>query len=141
MAGINKVVSDSLKDIIINPINKIRSIKKDSITKQFFSFIITNSAENYEQEFIDSALNYMVRHNMITNCPNSKGDSYIVNSQNKLTDDMQKECNSGTENESNMNLERLSNIEVEERSPSSPYFEVSPDISRTLQFRKFALLL
>ena len=141
MAGINKAVSDSLKDIIINAINKIRSIKKDSITKQFFSFIITNSAENYEQEFIDSALNCMVRHNMITKCPNSKGDSYIVNSQNKLTDDMQKECNSDTGNESNMNPERLSNIESEERSPSSPYFEVSPDISRTLQFRKFALLL
>ena len=33
----------------------------------------------------------MVTHNMITNCPNSKGDSYFVNSQIKLTDDMQKD--------------------------------------------------
>ena len=33
----------------------------------------------------------MVPHNMITNCPNSKGDSYFVNSQIKLTDDMQKD--------------------------------------------------
>ena len=33
----------------------------------------------------------MVPHNMITNRPNSKGDSYFVNSQIKLTDDMQKD--------------------------------------------------
>ena len=56
---------------------------------------------------------------MIANHPNSKGDSYFVNSKNKLTNDMQKECTSDTENESNLNPERLSNIEVEERSPSS----------------------
>ena len=55
---------------------------------------------------------------MITNRPNSKGDSYLINSENKLMDDMQKECNSVTENESNVNPETLSNIEVEERSPS-----------------------
>ena len=56
---------------------------------------------------------------MITNRPNSKGDSYFVNSENKLTDDIQKECNSDTENESNVNPRRLSNIDVEERSPPS----------------------
>ena len=88
MADINKAVSDSWKDTIVNAINKIRSIKKRLNNNDIFSFIITNSARNYEQEFIDSALNYMVRHNMITNRPNSKGDSYFVNSQNKLTDDM-----------------------------------------------------
>ena len=33
----------------------------------------------------------MVPHNMKTNRPNSKGDSYFVNSQIKLTDDMQKD--------------------------------------------------
>ena len=52
----------------------------------------------------------MVWHKMITNHPNSKGDAYFVNSEIKLTDDMQKECNPDTENESNGNLERLSNI-------------------------------
>ena len=88
MADINKAVSDSWKDTIVNAINKIRSIKKRLNNNDIFSFIITNSARNYEQEFTDSALNYMVRHNMITNRPNSKGDSYFVNSQNKLTDDM-----------------------------------------------------
>ena len=51
----------------------------------------------------------MVQHGMITNRLNSKGDSYFVSSKNKLMDDMQKECNSGTENESNVNPERLSN--------------------------------
>ena len=40
----------------------------------------------------------MVQHGMITNRLNSKGDSYFVSSKNKLMDDMQKECNSGTEN-------------------------------------------
>ena len=63
----------------------------------------------------------MVQHNMITNRPNSNGDSYFVNIENKLTDNMPKECDSDTENESNMNPERLSNIEVEERSHSSSF--------------------
>ena len=63
---------------------------------------------------------------MITNRPNSKGDSYLINSENKLMDDMQKECNSVTENESNVNPERLSNIEVEERSPSPSYNCLTP---------------
>ena len=84
---INKAVSDSLKDIIIDLINKIRNIKKDLIKKQFFSFITNNSATNYEQEFIGSALNYKVRHNIITNRPNSNDDSYFVNSEIKLMDD------------------------------------------------------
>ena len=48
----------------------------------------------------------MVRHNMIANRPNSKGDSYFANSENKLTGDMQKEYNSDTENKSNVNPER-----------------------------------
>ena len=100
MADINKVVSDSLKNIIIDGINKIRSIKKRPHNKAIFSFIITNSATNYEQEFIDSALNTW---SGIIYRPKSKGDSYFVNSENKLTDDMQKECNSDSENESNVN--------------------------------------
>ena len=77
-----------------------------------------------------SALNYMVRHNMITNRPNSKDDSYFVNSENKLRDDMQKECNSDTENESNVNPERLSNIGVEERSPSSSFNPLTPNVPK-----------
>ena len=67
MVDINKAVSDSLKDIINDAINKIRSIKKRPDNKAIFSFIITNSATNYEQKFIDSALNYMVRYNMKIN--------------------------------------------------------------------------
>ena len=70
MADINKAVSDSLKEIIINAINEIRSIKKRPDNKAIISFINTNSATNYKQEFMDSALNYMDRHNMITNRPN-----------------------------------------------------------------------
>ena len=70
MADINKAVSDSLKEIIINAINEIRSIKKRPDNKAIIYFINTNSATNYKQEFIDSALNYMDRHNMITNRPN-----------------------------------------------------------------------
>ena len=42
---------------------------------------MTNSATNYEQEFIDCGLNYMVRHNMIKNHPNSKSDHYFVNTE------------------------------------------------------------
>ena len=91
MADIKKAVNNSLKDIIIIAINKIRSTKIRPDNKGIFSFIITNSATNYEQEFIDSALNYMVRHNMITNHSNLKGNSCFVNSQNKLADDMEKE--------------------------------------------------
>ena len=64
MTDMNKVVSDCLKNIIIDAINKIRSIKKRSHNKAIFSFIITNSATNYEQVFIESALNYMVQHNI-----------------------------------------------------------------------------
>ena len=41
--------------------------------------------------FLDGALNYMFRHNVITNRPNSKGNTYFVSSNIKLTDDMQKE--------------------------------------------------
>ena len=51
MADINKAVNGSLKDIIIDPINKIRSIKGRPDNTAIFSFIITISAANYEQEF------------------------------------------------------------------------------------------
>ena len=40
VADINKAVSDSLKDIIIDAINKIRTIKKDPVTKQFFPLLL-----------------------------------------------------------------------------------------------------
>ena len=40
MVDINKAVSHSLKDIIINVLNKIRSMKKDLITKQFFPLLL-----------------------------------------------------------------------------------------------------
>ena len=40
MVDINKAVSDSLKDIIIDAINKTRSIKKDPIIKQFFRLLL-----------------------------------------------------------------------------------------------------
>ena len=40
IADINKAVSDSLKDIIINEINKIKSTKKDPITKQAFPLLL-----------------------------------------------------------------------------------------------------
>ena len=41
---------------------------------------------------------------MITNRPNSKGDSYFVNSEIELTDDMQNKCNPYTKNKSKENL-------------------------------------
>ena len=74
---------------------------------------------------------------MIANHPNSKGDSYFVNSKNKLTNDMQKECTSDTENESNLNPERLSNIEVEERSPSSSFNCLTPAGSNQVAVNKY----
>ena len=40
IADINKAVSDSLKDIIINEINEIKSTKKDPITKQAFPLLL-----------------------------------------------------------------------------------------------------
>ena len=52
----------------------------------------------------------MVPHNMMANRATSKGDSYFVNSGNEMMDDMQKESNSDTENESNVIPER-SNME------------------------------
>ena len=137
MTDVNKAVSDSLKDIIVDAINKMRSIKKRPDNKAIFSFIITNSATNYEQEFIDSALNYMFRHNMIRNRPNSKDDSHFVNSENKLTDDMEKECNSDTENEFNVNPGRLSNIELEERSSSSSFNSLTPATSNQVVVNKY----
>ena len=78
----------------------------------------------------------MVRRNMII-CPNSKGDSCLVNSENKLTDDMQKECNSYAENESNVNPERLANIEVEERSPSFSFNCSTPASSNQVAVNKY----
>ena len=66
IAGISKAVSNTLKDIIINLINKKH--KKEPDNKAIFTFIVTNSATNSEAEFIHNALNYMVWHNMVTNC-------------------------------------------------------------------------
>ena len=40
MAGINKAVSDSTKDIIIDPINKIRNIKKRPDKKVIFPLLL-----------------------------------------------------------------------------------------------------
>ena len=40
MADINKAVRGSVKDIIIDAINKIRSIKRDPTTKQFFTLLV-----------------------------------------------------------------------------------------------------
>ena len=40
MTDVNKAVSDSLKDIIVDAINKMRSIRKDPITKQFFPLLL-----------------------------------------------------------------------------------------------------
>ena len=50
---------------------------------------------------------------------------------------MQKECNSDTENESNMNPERLSNIEVEKRSPSSSFNCLTPAGSNQVVVNKY----
>ena len=50
---------------------------------------------------------------------------------------MQKECNSDTENESNVNPERLSNIEVEERSPSSSFNCLTPAGSNQVAVNKY----
>ena len=79
----------------------------------------------------------MVWHNVITNRPNSKGDSYFTNSENKLTDGIQKECNSDTENESKMNPTRLSNIEVEEKSPSPSFNCLTPAGSNQVGVNKY----
>ena len=49
---------------------------------------------------------------------------------------MQKECNSDTENESNANPERLSNIEVEERSPSFSFNCLTPAGSNQVAVNK-----
>ena len=68
---------------------------------------------------------------------NSKGDSYFVNNQNKITDDMQKGYNSDTENESNVNPERLSNIELEERSHSSSFNCLTPAGSNQVAVNKY----
>ena len=51
------------------------------INKTISSFAVTNSATKYDQELVDSALNYMVWHNIIKNHPNSKSDPYLVNSK------------------------------------------------------------
>ena len=66
IAGISKAVSNTLKDIIINLTNKKH--KKEPDNKAIFTLIVTNSATNSEAEFIHNALNYMVWHNMVTNC-------------------------------------------------------------------------
>ena len=68
---------------------------------------------------------------------NSKGDSYFVNNQNKITDDMQKGYNSDTENESKVNPERLSNIELEERSHSSSFNCLTPAGSNQVAVNKY----
>ena len=66
IVGSSKALSDTLKDIIINLINK--KYKKEPDNKAIFTFIVNNSATNSEAEFIHSALNYMIWHNMVTNC-------------------------------------------------------------------------
>ena len=73
--------TDSLKHIITDAINKIKNIEKPCLNKAISSFAVTNSATKYDQELVDSALNYMVWHNIIKNHPNSKSDPYLVNSK------------------------------------------------------------
>ena len=51
-------------------------------------------------------------------------------------DDMQKECNSDTQNESSLNPERLSNFEVKERSPSSSFNCLTPAGSNQMAVNK-----
>ena len=50
---------------------------------------------------------------------------------------MQKECNSDTENESNVNRERSSNFEVKERSPSSSFNCLTPAGSNQVAVNKY----
>ena len=50
---------------------------------------------------------------------------------------MQKECNADTENKSNENLERLSNIEIEARSPSSSFNCLTPAESNQIAVKKY----
>ena len=78
----------------------------------------------------------MVQHNMITNRPNYKGDSCFVNSEVELTDKKQKNCKPDIQNESIQNLQRLSNIEREGRSPSSSFNCLRPDDSNQIAVNK-----
>ena len=73
-------LTDSLKHIITDAINKIKNIEKPCLNKTISSFAVTNSATKYDQELVDSGLNYMVWH-IIKNHPNSKSDPYLVNSK------------------------------------------------------------
>ena len=59
MMDINKVVTDSIKDIIIDAINRISNIKRSN-NKTFFSlyYYQFNKLTNYEREFINNVLNY-----------------------------------------------------------------------------------
>ena len=91
-----------MKDIIINLIYKKHNERSDN--RAIFNFIITNSATNSDNEFIHSALNCTVCYNMITNCPNSKCDSYFVNSEIKLTNGIQNECKHDNDNECKQSL-------------------------------------
>ena len=50
---------------------------------------------------------------------------------------MQKECNPDTENKSNENLERLSNIEIKSRSPSSSFNCLTPADSIQIAVKKY----
>ena len=52
MADINKAVSDSLKDIIIDAIIKIRNIKKDPVTKQFFPLLLQIQQETMNKNLL-----------------------------------------------------------------------------------------
>lgn len=72
----------------------------------------------------------MVTHNMIASPPNIKGDLYFVNSKTKLAEDKRKECNSTTKNKSNGNLESMSNIELEGRSPCFSFNCITPSDSK-----------
>ena len=79
----------------------------------------------------------MVRQNMITNRPNSKGGSYFVNSEIELADDMQNERNPDTENKSNELLDRLSNIKIEARLQSSNFNRLTSADSNKIVANKY----
>ena len=79
----------------------------------------------------------MVRQNIITNRPNSKGGSYFVNSEIELADDMQNERNPDTENKSNELLDRLSNIKIEARLQSSNFNRLTSADSNKIVANKY----
>ena len=90
MEDINKAVSGSLKDIIIDAINKIRKIKKDLITNQVFPFLLLFQQQTMNKNLLTAHWTTWFGITWLQIAQTLNVIRFFVNSEIKLTSGMQR---------------------------------------------------